>query len=205
MGKIDLDPTEDKADNTLAVPVATTDPIYQSSPKSDSEGGGEVYMVGNGEEPQEKTVEEIQREAEEEITHATHLAREAEKGKRHNSLQDDSSASDDQPRDGAPMRHHPKFNSRHPANRDRLWNYSQSIREEMSRIEYQGEQVYCTLVHNTLATRMLIDQLTPHLPKDNEEVSAHMKRLQAMQDATTVVDLAFNCDDKAQVHEHDHR
>jgi hypothetical protein len=61
MGKTDLDPIEDKADHTLAFPIATTDPIYQSSPESDSEGDGEVYMVGNGEEPPEKTIEEIQR------------------------------------------------------------------------------------------------------------------------------------------------
>jgi hypothetical protein len=61
MGKTDLDLVEDKADHTPAFSVATTDPIYQSSPESDSEGGGEVYMVGNGEEPPEKTIEEIQR------------------------------------------------------------------------------------------------------------------------------------------------
>jgi hypothetical protein len=35
---------------------------------------------------------------------------------------------------------------------------------------------------------MLIDQLTPHLPKDNKEVNAHMKCLQAMLNATVVVD-----------------
>jgi hypothetical protein len=91
---------------------------------SDSEGGGEVYMVQNGEVPQEKTVEEIQLEAEEEIAHAACLAWEATKGKRHNGLQDHSGASDDEPRDGAPMRrHHLKFNSRRLANQDRLWNW----------------------------------------------------------------------------------
>jgi hypothetical protein len=45
--------------HNLAVPVATTDPVYQSSLESNSEGGGQVYMVGNREEPQEKTVKEI--------------------------------------------------------------------------------------------------------------------------------------------------
>jgi hypothetical protein len=69
-------------------------------------------MVGNKEEPPEKIIEEIQREAEQEIARAARLAREAERGKRHNGLQDDSGASDDEPRDGSPMRrHHPKFNS----------------------------------------------------------------------------------------------
>jgi hypothetical protein len=92
----------------LDVLLATTDPIYQSSLKSNSEGGREVYMAGNREEPQEK----IQREPEEEIARATHLAREAEKGKRYNGLQDDSGASDDEPKDGSPMRRHQlKFKS----------------------------------------------------------------------------------------------
>jgi hypothetical protein len=83
---MDPDPAGDKADHTLAVPIATTDPIYQSSLESDSEGGREDYMVGNREELLEKTVEEMKWEADEEIAHATCLAREAERGKRHNGL-----------------------------------------------------------------------------------------------------------------------
>jgi hypothetical protein len=144
--------------------------------------------------------------ADEGIAHATSLARETKRGKRHNGLQDYSDASDDEPRDGAPMRrHHPKFNSRHPADRDRLCNRSRSIQEEICWIEYQGEQVYCTPAQNPLASRMLIDQLTPHLPKDNEEFNAHMKRLQVILDVATVVDPALNCDDEAQGHELDHQ
>jgi hypothetical protein len=54
-----------------------------------------------------------------ELAWATRLAREAERGKRHNDLQDDSGASDDEPGDGAPTRRHqPKFNSRRPTDRD---------------------------------------------------------------------------------------
>jgi hypothetical protein len=49
----------DKADHNLAILTTTIDLIYQSSPESDSEGGGEVNMVENGEEPTEKIVEEI--------------------------------------------------------------------------------------------------------------------------------------------------
>jgi hypothetical protein len=52
---------------------------------------------------------------------------------------------------------------------------------------------------------MLIDQLTPHLSKDNEEVNAHVKRPQATLDATTVVDPVLNCDSKARGQELDHR
>jgi hypothetical protein len=84
-------------------------------------------MAGNKEELLEKTTEDIQLEAEEEITHAAHLAREldwaGDKGKYHNGLQDDSGASNDEPRDGAPTRrHHSKFDSWRPANQDRLRN-----------------------------------------------------------------------------------
>jgi hypothetical protein len=115
LGKTDPDPAGDKANHTLAVLAATTDPIYQSLPESNSKGGGEVYMVGNREELPEKIVEEIQREPDEEIARVAHFVRETERGKRNNDLQNDSGASDDEPRDGAPTRrHHPKLNSRRP-------------------------------------------------------------------------------------------
>jgi hypothetical protein len=97
-------------------------------------------------------------------------------GKGHNDVQDDSGSSDDEPRDCAPSRsHHPKFNSRCPIGRDRFQDWSWSICEEIGQIEYQGEQVYYMPAHNALASRMLIDQLTPHLPKDNEEVHMQVK------------------------------
>jgi hypothetical protein len=51
---MDLDPIEDKADHTLTTPVATTDPIYQSSPEFDPKGHGEVYMVGTERNPQRR-------------------------------------------------------------------------------------------------------------------------------------------------------
>jgi hypothetical protein len=122
---MDSDPTRDKTDHTLAISVATTDPIYQSSLEIDSEGGGEVYIVGNREELLDKMVKEIKWEVDKEIAHAAHLARETERGKRHNGQQDNSGASDDELRDGAPMRrHHPKFNSWCPADRDQLQNWS---------------------------------------------------------------------------------
>jgi hypothetical protein len=85
---------------------ATTDPIYELSLKSDSEGGREVFMVGQGEQPVAKTTEEIAREAEEEIVRVAQLAKEADKGNRNNDLQDDSGSSDDEPRDGPPSRRH---------------------------------------------------------------------------------------------------
>jgi hypothetical protein len=75
----------------------------------------------------------------------------------------------------------------------------------MGWIEYLGEQVYHPLVQNAFAPRMLFNQLTPHLPKGNEEVNVDMEHLQAMLDAATVVDPTLNCDDDAQGHELDHR
>jgi hypothetical protein len=56
----DLDPARDKADQTLVVLAATTNPIYQSSSESDFENGGEVYIVGQGDPPPAKTTKEIQ-------------------------------------------------------------------------------------------------------------------------------------------------
>jgi hypothetical protein len=56
-----------------------------------------------------------------------------------------------------------------------------------------------------LASGLLINQLTPHQPKDNEEVNAHVKHLQMMLDATTVVDPTLDRDAKAQGHELDHQ
>jgi hypothetical protein len=93
-------------------------------------------------------------------------------------MQDDSGALEDEPRDStSTRRHHLKFNSRRPIDRDQLRNRSRSIHDEISQIEYQGEQVYRTTTQNALASKMLINQLIPHLPKDNEEVNAHVKRL----------------------------
>jgi hypothetical protein len=128
LGKMDLDHTEDKVDHTLAIPVALTDPIHQSSPEPNTKGDKEFYMVGQGEELPEKTAEEIPWEADEEIAQATHLAWDAKRRKKHNGLQDNSGASDDETRDGAPTRrHHPKFNSRCPIDQDRLQDRSRSI------------------------------------------------------------------------------
>jgi hypothetical protein len=58
---------------------------------------------------------------------------------------------------------------------------------------------------------MLVIQITAHLPKDNEEVNAHVKRLQAMLDVAIVADLVYDQEDIAIVadpvydHDDDHR
>jgi hypothetical protein len=76
-------------------------------------------MVGQGDQPHENTAEEIQQEAKEEIARAARLVWDAKRGKRHNDLQNDSGAYEDEPRDGAPSRrHHPKFKSWCPADRE---------------------------------------------------------------------------------------
>jgi hypothetical protein len=110
-----LDPKGDKADHILVVPASATDLICLSPSKSDSEDGGEVYMVRNGEELLDNSVEEIQWETDIELAHAARLSWEVERGKRHNGMHDDSGASEDKPGDGTPVRrHHLKFNSRLP-------------------------------------------------------------------------------------------
>jgi hypothetical protein len=62
------------------------DPIYQSPLEADFEGDREVFIAGQGEQPTEKTTEEITQEAEEELTRAAQLARDADKGKMYNNL-----------------------------------------------------------------------------------------------------------------------
>jgi hypothetical protein len=79
------------------------------------------------------------------------------------------------------------------------------IHEEIGWIEYQGEQVYRTPAHNTLASRKLFDQLSPYLPKDNEEVNVHVKRLQSMLDAVIMVDSIHDRDDSNWSKVPDHR
>jgi hypothetical protein len=45
LGEMDMDPTEDKADHTLAALTTATDPICPPSSESDFEYGRKVYMV----------------------------------------------------------------------------------------------------------------------------------------------------------------
>jgi hypothetical protein len=44
------------------------------------------------------------------------------------------------------------------------------------------------LAHNALASKFIIDQLTPLLPKDSEEVVAQVKHLYAILDVATMTD-----------------
>jgi hypothetical protein len=67
LGKMDTDLLGDTTDHNSVVSAALVDPIYQSPLQYDSEGGREVYMVGQGEELLEKTTKEIAPEGEEEI------------------------------------------------------------------------------------------------------------------------------------------
>jgi hypothetical protein len=52
---------------------------------------------------------------------------------------------------------------------------------------------------------MLNDQITPHLPKDNEEVNAHVKHLQAMLDVATGAGPIHDQEGEDRGHEGDHR
>jgi hypothetical protein len=91
--------------------------------KPNSKGDGEVYMVGNREELPDMMIEDIQWETDMKLACVAHLAREAERGKWHNDMRDDSGASEGEPGDGAPVRRpHPKFNSWGPADQDQLRN-----------------------------------------------------------------------------------
>jgi hypothetical protein len=56
-----------------------------------------------------------------------------------------------------------------------------------------------------MASRMLVDQITTHLPKDNEEVNAHVKCLQVMLVIATVADPTLDQEDEDQGHDDDHQ
>jgi hypothetical protein len=120
MRKADPDPSGDKADHNQASPPVATDSIYQSPSELDSDDDRGVYMVGQGEEPAEKTTKEIAREMEEALVCLAKLEA-AAASKRHNSLQDNSGLPGDGAGEGArSLRHHPKYNQRRPTNRERL-------------------------------------------------------------------------------------
>jgi hypothetical protein len=59
--------------------------------------------------------------------------------------------------------------------------------------------------YNAMASRMIIDQLTPHLPKDSEEVNTHVKHLQAMLDGAIVVVSVLELGDRVRGQDPDHR
>jgi hypothetical protein len=56
-----------------------------------------------------------------------------------------------------------------------------------------------------MASRMLVDQITHHLPKDNEEVNAHVKCLQVMLVTAIVADPTLDQEDEDQGHDDDHQ
>jgi hypothetical protein len=93
---------------------------------------------------------------------AVHLARELDKRKGHNGMQDDLGASKDEPRDDRSVR--------------------KSIRSSTKESRF--------IVHQPtmpwLQRCSLVKSPPPYLLKDNEEVNMHVKRLQAMLDAATV-------------------
>jgi hypothetical protein len=46
--------------------------------------------------------------------------------------------------------------------------------------------------HHALASRAIIDKLTPLLPKDSEEVNLQVRQLEAMLDASMMTDPTLN-------------
>jgi hypothetical protein len=123
LGESELDPSGNNVDHHMICCPDAAHPICKPSPESDSDGGREVFMVGQGEPPANQTEAEIAQAAEAEIARAARLAREADKvvRKRHRGQQDDSGVSGDEAEDGAVSGgHHPKFNPQRLAGRDRL-------------------------------------------------------------------------------------
>jgi hypothetical protein len=79
-----------------------------------------------------------------------------------------------------PLGHHPKFDRCRRVNQEMvewLWARGQFLHKELEWLEWCGEQVYRTLAHNTVASWAIVDQLTPLLPKDDEQVVGKVKQL----------------------------
>jgi hypothetical protein len=53
---------------------------------------------------------------------------------------------------------------------------------------------------DTLASRILIDQITPHFPRDNIEVNMNVKHLQAMLDVATIANPVHDQEDEDRAH-----
>jgi cbb3-type cytochrome oxidase cytochrome c subunit len=70
------------------------------------------------------------------------------------------------------------------------------LHEEISQMEWQGKQVYITPTCYVIDSRMILNQLTPLLPKDSEELNAQVKCLHAMLDATTMTNPALDQEDR---------
>jgi hypothetical protein len=74
----------------------------------------------------------------------------------------------------------------------------------MGQIEYQGGADLPHSDTKCFGLKGAHQSANPHLPKDNQDVTAHVKHLQVMLDAATMVDPALNRDDEARGHDHDH-
>jgi hypothetical protein len=59
--------------------------------------------------------------------------------------------------------------------------------------------------HNSFASRVIGNQLTAWLPKDNEEINAQVKSLHAVLDAATIIDPSLHLGDERWGQDPDHR
>jgi hypothetical protein len=67
-GESELGPSRDHVNHHMVCCPDIADLIYKPSSESDSNGGQEVFMVGQGERPTNQIEEEIDRAAEAEVT-----------------------------------------------------------------------------------------------------------------------------------------
>jgi hypothetical protein len=62
---------------------------------------------------------------------------------------------------------------------------------ELDQLKWHGEQVFRTLAHNAMASRAIVEQLMPLLPKYIEEAMGKVMHLYALLEAATLMDPAF--------------
>jgi hypothetical protein len=88
---------------------------------------------------------------------------------------------------------------------ERLRAQGRSLHEELDWLGWRGEQVYCTLAHNDMASWAIVDQLTPLLPKDNEQVAGQVKQVYSLPEAEMITDLMLVREVGRQVQETNYR
>jgi hypothetical protein len=167
-----------KVDHALAVLAIVTDPIYPPSLDTNSEYDGKVYMVGQGDQLPEKTTEEIQWEVEEEIARANVQPGNSTRGRGitacRMTLRLRRMSTRMELLHGGTI-----LSSTHdaaPTEIDSDTDHDRSMTKSIG-LSTKESKFTALPTHNALASRISVNRSTPHLPKDNKEVNAHVKCL----------------------------
>jgi hypothetical protein len=92
-----------------------------------------------------------------------------------------------------------------PTEIDSTTDHNPSVRKSVGSSTKESKFTACRPTMPWLRGCWLIKSPPPHLPKDNEEVNMHIKRLQVMLDVAIVVDPICDQEDRARGHDDDNQ